>query len=280
MKQGKYRVRPWIEFIQSQKLPWQPLDPWGDRPGVTVKVLSHDEETRASSLLVRYPSQLTARARTLHVDEEFLVLEGSLRIGSREYGHLSYAHWPAGFRHKEIECDNGATVLTFLAGRVRHSSGPAEFRADRLAECVDAYQVPYTGKFHPEFPPGAARKKLFEDPITHDTSWLLGTLPLRWNESAEVHPTVEEMYLISGETHGNRGVMRPGAYFWRPAGAPHGPYGTLTGNLYFFRTKGGPLSTDYVTPAQSFQWWPQYNPVLPDDLSEFRGEIAPGPSCW
>jgi hypothetical protein len=57
------------------------------------------------------------------------------------------------------------------------------------------------------------------------------------------------MYLLAGEVHGNRGVMRPGAYFWRPAGIPHGPYETLTGNLYFFRSQGGRLSTTYVTPG-------------------------------
>jgi hypothetical protein len=88
------------------------------------------------------------------------------------------------------------------------------------------------------------------------------------------------MYLISGETHGNRGVMRPGAYFWRPADAPHGPYGTLTGNLYFFRTKGGALSTQYVSPEKPFHWWPEYDPVIPQHLAAYAGEVSPAPLCW
>ena len=70
-----------------------------------------------------------------------------------------------------------------------------------------------------------------------------GTLPIRWAERSEIHPVVEEMYLLAGEVHGDRGIMRPGAYFWRPPFVPHGPYGTQTGNLYFFRTRGGGLST-------------------------------------
>jgi hypothetical protein len=273
-------VRPWIEFIQSQRLPWQSHDPWGVRPGVEIKVLSHDDETGAASLIVRYPVGFTAAPSAFNIDEEVLILEGGLKVGAQALDHLGFAHWPAGYRIGGISSPNGAIVLTFLSGLPKRLPEPAEYRPDRLVEKLDAYQVSYTGNFHPKFPPGAGRKKLFEDPVTHDTSWLLGTLPLRWSETAEVHPTVEEMYLISGETHGNRGVMRPGAYFWRPAGAPHGPYGTVTGNLYFFRTKGGPLSTDYVPPAESFQWWPKYNPVLPEQLAAYRGESPPGPDCW
>jgi hypothetical protein len=145
---------------------------------------------------------------------------------------------------------------------------------------IDAFDVPYTARFHPEFPPGAGRKLLFEDPVTRDTTWLLGTLPLRWAERSEMHTTIEEMYLIAGEVHGNRGLMTPGAYFWRPAGVPHGPYGTLTGNLYFFRSKGGPLSTTYVPAERPFRWWPQYDPALPPELESFRARKSHAVHCW
>ncbi|NJO13025.1 MAG: DUF4437 domain-containing protein [Gammaproteobacteria bacterium] len=129
-------------------------------------------------------------------------------------------------------------------------------------------------------PAGAGRKLLYQDPDTQDTTWLLGTLPLRWAERSEVHPTVEEMYLLAGEVHGNRGVMRPGAYFWRPASKPHGPYGTQTGNLYLFRTKGGKLATTYVAPEKPFHWWPAYDPVLPPELQAYRGEAPSGARRW
>jgi hypothetical protein len=175
--------------------------------------------------------------------------------------------------------ESGAVVLTFFSSRP--SWGPAgPVDSARLVENLNAFSVPYTGKFHPEFPPGAGRKMLYEDPVTHDQSWLLGTLPMRWAERAEVHPVIEEMYLLSGESHGNRGVMRPGAYFWRPPQIPHGPYGTLTGNLYFFRTKGGGLSTEYVDTPKSFRWWPDYDPVLPEELAAARGEAPNTPRCW
>lgn len=273
-------ARPWIEFVQSQMLPWKSGDLWGVRPGVESKVLSLDADNGASSLLVRYPGQWRLESRgALSVDEEFLVLGGTLSIGAQTYRERSYAHLPAGYARGPMASATGAVVLTFFSERPSWSAA-ATFDPARLVENLDAFAVPYTARFHPEFPPGAGRKTLYEDPITHDQSWILGTLPMRWAERAELHPVVEEMYLLSGESHGNRGVMRPGAYFWRPPQIPHGPYGTLTGNLYFFRTKGGALSTHYVDAVRPFRWWPEYDPELPEALAAAKGETTGAPQCW
>jgi len=272
-------TRPRIEFVQSQKMPWAPHDLSALPAGVEAKVLSSDDETGARSMLLRYPAGYAAPARALTTDEEFLVLDGALEIGGRAYGHFNFGHFPAGFESGERRSAQGAVVLTFFSGRPEIGP-PGEYDPERLAEHVDVYGVPYTGNFHPEFPAGAGRKLLYIDPVTKDTTWVLGTLPVRWAERSEVHPTIEEMYLLSGEVHGDRGVMRPGAYFWRPSGEAHGPYGTLTGNLYFFRTKGGSLSTHYVDPEQPFHWWPQYRPVLPASYEAFAGEGDTGARCW
>lgn len=275
-------AREWIEFIQSQRLPWEPGElplPGGQ---VHYKCLSKDTQTGATSLLLRYPSGYRLSAGRLAVDEEFLVLDGELMVGELRFGPFGYAHWPAGHATGERRTPQGAVVLTFYSGQPAPASRdlPAPDPA-RLVEHCDAFTVPYTGNFHPEFPPGAGRKLLYQDPVTGDTSWILGTLPMRWAERSEKHDAVEEMYLLSGEVHGDRGVMRPGAYFWRPPELPHGPYGTLTGNLYFFRTKGGPLRTEYVDPERPFRWWPQHAPMLPERLQPLAGEPAEGlPRCW
>lgn len=272
--------RPWIEFIQSQNLPWQSGDLGGTRLGVQFKELSVDRDDGACSLLVRYPAGFRGAGGALAVDDEFLVLEGVLDVGAREYAPMAYAHLPAGFDPGAWSSAEGAIVLEFFSGRPARGNGAAEIDERGLVLHQDTFQVPYTGNFHPEFPPGAGRKLLYMDPETRDTTWILGTMPMRWAERAEVHPTVEEMYLISGEVHGNRGVMRPGAYFWRPPSKPHGPYGTRTGNLYLFRTKGGVLATDYVEPERKFRWWPAFDPVLPPELQSYRGEVPAGPNCW
>ena len=272
--------RPWIEFVQSQCLPWRPVHFPDVRPGAECKVLSADAKTHACSLLVRYPPGWRAAGGALAVDDEFLVLDGGLAIGERAYGEWAFAHLPAGYASGEWSSPGGAIVLEFFSGAPVRATRPNAYDARALVEHLDAMQVPYTGNFHPEFPPGAGRKVLFQDPVTKDTSWLLGTMPLRWAERSEIHPTVEEMYLLAGEVHGNRGVMRPGAYFWRPASEPHGPFGTQTGNLYFFRTQGGQLQTTYVDAERPFRWWPDYDPVLPAELQPFRGEAPNGARRW
>ncbi len=272
-------ARAQIEFIQSQVLAWMADPRFGLGEDVQVKVLSEDDETGAASLLVRYPSGWSRPAGVRGADEEFLVLEGGLQVGDVAYGHLAYAHWPAGFAAKARSAAQETVALTFFSGDPGRPA-PHTYDPARLVQRLDAYAVPYTGKFHPEFPPGAGRKVLFTDPVTEETSWILGTLPLRWAERSEEHDHVEEMYLLSGESHGDRGVMRPGAYFWRPGLIPHGPYGTLTGNLYFFRTRGGPLITRYVEPETAFHWSPAYRPALPAAYAAEAQETTPVARPW
>lgn len=272
--------RPWIEFVQSQRLSWRTDVLAALRPGAEAKVLSHDDADGACSLLVRYPCGFVAEPGSLTADDEVFVLEGTLDIGDTRHGPFGYSHLPVGCDAGRWSSPHGAVVLEFFSTAPARAAGQRRFDATRMVIGLDALQVPYTGNFHPEFPPGAGRKILYQDPQTRDTSWLLGTLPLRWAERSEVHPTVEEMYLLAGEVHGNRGVMRPGAYFWRPGGKPHGPYGTQTGNLYFFRTKGGQLSTEYVDAERPFRWWPEYDPILPSDLESARGEVPSDGRMW
>ena len=262
-------ARPRIEFIQNQLLPWDDQFLFSIRPGTKTRILSQDRETGACSLLVQYPENWQGPAgQCLNADEEFLVLDGQFQIGSQGYDYLGYGHLPAGYERAALAAPGGAVILTFFASKPGLAApGLAAEDTARLVEGLDGMTLPYTGNFHPEFPPGAGRRMLFDDPKTGDQTWLLGTLGLRWAERAEVHPVVEEMFLISGEVHGNLGLMRPGAYFWRPPEIPHGPYGSLTGNIYFFRTKGGPLSTSYQDAQTPFRWWPDYQPVLPASLA-------------
>ncbi len=276
-------ARPRIEFIQSQSLPWSAEPLATIRPGVEARILSRDDATGASSLLVRYPpGWRETGSRHLSVDEEFLVLAGALRVRGHTYGEKGYAHLPADTARDGMAAgEGGAIVLTFFSAAPARSNGTtAAPDPARLVEGVDAYRVPYTGNFHPEFPPGAGRKKLYDDPVTGDQSWILGTLGMRWAERAERHPVVEEMYLLAGEVHGNLGVMRPGAYFWRPPHIAHGPYGSKTGNIYFFRTKGGPLSTEYEDAERPFHWDPTHRPIVPAELAAYAGEGPAAPQPW
>jgi Domain of unknown function (DUF4437) len=261
-------------------MPWHSGSLPEVHPGAECKVLSVDDQSGACSLLVRFPAGWSTPGGALTASHELFVVEGDLTIGGRVYSDHAYAHFPAGYATGPWSSARGAVVLEFFSASPALANAATQYDERKLVVHRDALSAAYTGNFHPEFPPGAGRKILYQDPDTLDTTWLLGTMPLRWAERAEVHPTVEEMYLLAGEVHGNRGVMRPGAYFWRPASKPHGPYGTQTGNLYLFRTQGGQLSTTYIEPERPFHWWPAYDPVLPPELADYAREMPSTARRW
>src|SRR6056297_3467066 len=171
--------RPRIEFVQSQQIPWQPEPLAATRPGTEARLLSVDDETGACSLVMRYPAGWTLPAgQCLAADEEFLVLDGMLRVGDHAHGPIGYSHLPGGHIRGAMSAPHGALALAFFsAAPVEGPPAPAD--PARLAEGVDGMHLPYTGNFHPEFPPGAGRRMLYEDPLTGDQTWLLGTMGLR-----------------------------------------------------------------------------------------------------
>ena len=253
--------RPHIEFVQQQDLPFIT-----GQDGLEVKQLSLDAETGASSSLVRYPASWRRPGSVHYVgDDEFYVLSGDLTISGVTYTEHCYALLPGGYAQRDAHSKNGAVVVRFLSSGTAPVPGQGSPDEQRIVPRLNMFEHPWTGNFHPRFPLGAGRKWLRRDPVTTDETWILGTLPLRNGRRPEKHPVVEEMYLISGELIGPQGVMRPGAYFWRPPEVWHGPYGSKTGCLMLFRTVGGPLSTVYTEEEQDFEWNPiGHHPILPD----------------
>lgn len=263
-------ARAHVEFVQSQRVAWRDGALGGERLGFAARVLSQDPATGASSAIVRIPAGWRWHG-ALACDEEFLVLRGALAVDDAPLAAFGYAHLPAGAATTLVARET--TIAAWFLDASPMRAAPREYDPRRRV-VLDAMAVPYTGNFHPEFPAGAGRKWLFRDPVGGDETWLLATMALRNAARQEVHPVVEEMLLLAGEVHGDRGVMRPGAYFWRPPGIAHGPYGTLTGNLYLFRTVGGSLSTTYIDGSRGFHWSPAYDPVLPPALTAARGEAS------
>jgi hypothetical protein len=276
--------RPFIEFVQSQALPWREGRYGQGGSGLRSKTLSLDPDTGASSLLIEYPAGWSSGAdgapRHLGVDEEFFVLAGELILDDVRYSSKGYAHLPAGFTSRHRSSPGGAVVLNFYSGEPTVLDGAAECDERRLVTHVDGLAGEWGGNFHPKFPPGAGRKFLRRDPVDGEETWLLGTMPLRSGRRAEKHPVVEEMYLLSGELVGPLGVMQAGCYFWRPPEEWHGPFGSLTGNLMLFRTKGGPLSTVYTEHETDFSWKPAHAPILPTELEPYGREPQAGCQCY
>ena len=285
--------RPHTEFIQSQALPWMPSSYGGRFADTQVKVLSRDDETGAASLLVQYPAGFQRDgAEYLTADEELFVLDGAITINGQTYSQMCYAHLPAGYLRTAATSD-GAVVLTFVSAQPETRAGePPQglYDAARLVGLVDVLNtapssdlqtldVDQTDEMVESFS-AFAHILCREDPHTHDQTWLLAARPLWQGNVIEIHPVVEEMYLIAGDMAGERGLMKAGAYFWRPPGLKHGPFGSKTGNLMFFRTQGGPLSTEFLPGGDVFTWNPEHKPVLPEALAAYGNQAGTESACW
>lgn len=277
--------RPQIEFIQSQRLPWRP-DAHGVRAGTRHRELSRDPGTGACSLVIEYPPGWAAPAgQCLAADEEFLVLDGELRIGELGYSHHGYAHLPAGYVRGALGSPNGAIVLTFFSAAPTLAR-PVEASAPdpRLVERVDCYAIPWEPIGYAQMRTGTLRKPLRRDPVNGDTTWLLTSpphgMPPGGAGARETHPTVEEVFVLAGDLHGNCGVMHAGAYFWRPPGILHGPYGSRLGATSLYRTVGGPLVAHWTAERYPFRYDPPYEPVLPPGFELLPEAVTPGARPW
>jgi hypothetical protein len=273
-------ARPHLEFIQTQTVPWRELGEGQARPGASVKVLSQDRDTKACTEIMRYPKGWRIdRPHYLTCDEELYVLDGSFAIGAVTYQPGDYAYLPAGMPRPDMSSDEGASVLTFFEGPHTNVIGetPGEmYDPARLIARIATRDMPWAGPSDPVIAAmtnGAGRKSLRKDPVTGDQTWIL-TLgpddPAQMTEMrTEIHPVVEESFLLDGEVSMQCGVMQPGAYFWRPPGKEHGPVGTLKGLTGFFRTKGGTLSTQWSEKAYPIAWRGPYQPTLTEEAKAF-----------
>jgi hypothetical protein len=241
-------MRPHIEFIHTEHAPLQPW-PVGTS-GAGARTLSRDPETDAATLLVSLPVGWEASAGRFTADVECYILQGRLTIGEYRLSRHTYCFFPAGVALGRWQALSPVTLIWFTYGAVALEAGledaPGAQRR-RLIMALDSSALPWSNPITPGFPPGAMRKQLRVDPDTGAGTWLLGVLP-QWRESRiEMHPVVEEAFVLQGEMVTDRGVMTAGCYFWRPPHIPHGPFHTDAGALILFRTDGH-LHTFYRWP--------------------------------
>lgn len=280
-------ARPHIEFIQSQVLPWFDLDHDSARPGAMIKVLSHDEETAAGSAIIRYPPGWTLDE--LHHaagDEEFFVLEGGLTIDAHAFAPYGYGFLPAGCPRHHMAAPNGAAVLTFFNGTPRRVPGAGTFDESAVIALADPDESPWISDFkHGLAGSDISIKYLRNDAASGERTWLLRRGPERREDlpptgPTETHPCVEEFFLLEGSLGWPQGMMRPGAYFWRPPGIEHGPGASLTGYIGLFRSRDGPFLTDWSTDEKPRPFDPNYNPNLPPFLAHHAATPYQGPDPY
>lgn len=269
-------MRPHIDFIQAQNLPWEDAGPEG-WPGARLKCLSRDADTGALSAILHLPEGSQGGAVRLSRDLECLVLDGAMTVGDTPYPAYAYAFFPAGHDLPAVTAPGGATLLAFTGAADPDGADDPDRRAARLVEALDISDGRWDGDFDRfnlgPMKDGARMRVLREDPETGETTYVTATMAFRRGSRAERHPISQEFFLLSGELAGNYGIMQAGAYCIRPPMAKHAPYGSPSGALIFFRGLGGPQTTEWED-AEPFTFSPRHRPILPDELKPYG---APAP---
>jgi hypothetical protein len=273
-------MRPYVEFIQSQALPWTEAPAALGGGAVRWKLLSRDPDNGAVTALLQVPAAApVAMPAALGCAVEMFVLKGALRWGGLEFGTHHYGWIPALWPLGSIEATafsgrhGPAIVLVFIDAEPAAAAAPGAVAIDGLREHLvgpidsvalrwdDAGMDPNINHLN------AARKNLRLAPQGDCRSYLLGGMPQGFSYAGaalETHPHVEEFFMVSGDMACHVGTMRTGAYFHRPPGIPHGRDCTRTGFLLFCRTPGSNRTISHWTPEKfPVSWHPPHAPRLP-----------------
>ena len=266
-------------FIQAQDVPWTKgfggvEATWNE---LDVKVLSRDPETGACTTIVRYPAGWERpEPRHLNCHEEILVLDGMLEINGTDHPPYSYTHLPAGFTRASVSAPRGAVVLTMLSEAPQETLGAApdglydeKLLVEKIDPAADGLEG-WTENPYTRYLMGTGVRPLREDPYTGEISILYSALPFRYMEKEWTHPTVQEMFVLSGEYAINDvGVMCPGSYAWWEPERLHGPYGSHTGFMMFIRTVGGKLANKFGREGIAVDYDAVYRPVVSEEQKPY-----------
>lgn len=257
-------------------IPWQRCGPGLAHSGIDHKLLSRDAQDGACSLLTRYPRGW-AHSGLEHISaaEEFYILDGTLYMDDQAYPADSYAYLPAGWTRNTIRTPDGCVLLAFYDRKPVLQAGAgviAPEDAYRATPYLDAAAMPWdmtlndTNLRHL----GIGRKNLRTDPQTGERTFLSLIMPQSAPPTGEgpqeIHPIVEEAYLISGSITGPHGTMHSGGYFWRPPNIAHGPFGARWGAVSLIRFLGGRHVNIWTAEHAAFDFDVPYSPILSEEL--------------
>lgn len=225
--------RGWVELAHAPELDPQDLPAGGWPAGATMKVLSISEQTGALTGELILPRGYRRPAGHYDTQVEWLVLEGSVRVGNEVRGYGYYEFNPAGTDVEKLTVDEGAKILFLSRARPNFVPAPGPNGSEGKLQ-VDSEAMPWQGTHIPGPPPGIILKLLRHVPETNEMTWICANPP-RWDyPMLEYHDCIEELYLIDGDIWlGNCGTMRSGSYLWRPPFITHGPFYSHTGAVLF-----------------------------------------------
>ena len=197
---------PRSQIISISDVPWQER-----QPGVRMKSLWADPETKRRAVLTRIePTAQLPRHR--HVGDELLyVIEGALSddFGTVTAGNMGYR--PNGCLHR-VSTTHGATVLAIITGDVEPTSETGSAPASQI---FPLSELPWI-----EARPGVRQKRIWEDQGNERRAILArfepgATLP------PHRHVGDELIFIIEGANADESGVVSTGNMNYRPNGCVH-----------------------------------------------------------
>jgi hypothetical protein len=266
--------RPHIEFVQTQNVDWR------EQPdGTQIKRLNWDPQDGEETFLIRYPAGFARD--DLGVEdraEEYFVLDGSITIAGLERSYHAYGFTPRGESAGPRASGGGATMIVFRYGR----SDPNSVTGVSEAVVVDALGAPWD--MRPSDDRIAhlrlTRKVLRLGPNDSSRTFLLLGLPhgmpAHAEMPAEIHDHFEEMFMLQGEMWTPEGLIRPGAYFYRPPEIVHGPHVSVGGFFQIMRAGANYVRTTWTDPVP-LPIGQTYAPKIPEGTPESwtRAYLAP-----
>ncbi len=197
---------PRSQTISVSDLEWQEM-----QPGVRLKTLWVDEDTKRRAIMSRIDpgAQLPLHR---HVGDEFVfVLEGAIsdEFGTVTAGNMGFR--PNGCTHA-VSSKNGATVLAVITGGIEPAQ---EIGSAPPSQIFTLSDLEWT-----EARPGVRHKKIWEDPQAQRR-----VLLVRFEPGAKLplhrHVGDELIFVLEGANSDEAGEVATGNASYRPNGCVH-----------------------------------------------------------
>ena len=238
--------RPHIEPFVDRDVGFKKMTMAGMPIGIQYKALSMDTDSGAVTMTMQYENGFYQPPGFSYSEYEFLLMEGSIKIGDQVWGKGAYFFVPAGVCMPAWTSDEGALALIF------YNFGPPSFEeseADhdncddpkelRMVNAYDGLDWMMTARRMPGVAPGCGVKPLRNDSKTGASTFLYCMVPGFWQDNISYHDCAEEAYHIWGTSWMMQfGDLPTGGYFWRPAYINHGCFASEKGILAIGRTDG------------------------------------------
>ncbi|MEE2704767.1 MAG: hypothetical protein VX397_01470, partial [Pseudomonadota bacterium] len=213
--------------------------------------------------------------KTVLADEEFYVLDGSLKINNQIYKQDSYANLPGGYPRDHFSSQEGCVALTFFSAKPILGDADS-FDDSELITYINTLDMKWDSASNDPALDwmGNKRKVLkWDKEFDQQGTFIFSTpphiYPNNWLCPTLTHPCAEETFIISGSYIGPCGKMSKGAYFWRPEYKPHGPFGTREGAFSLIRFKYGKHINIWGEEQIKYSFNANYDPILPDHLKQY-----------